>query len=308
MKAFLIIFVLILAVIGGGGYYCYTQGHLDQYFGEKKQVVTGDPAKPLPPKGVTKEPTKPAPSKPVATTPKPTPPKPSSTPKPALTKAEKEAEAKYAMPNFKPLIEIVDNWNSVPQRAFPAAVTVKVPAEYQIKASDGNIIGSSKADAGHKAVPLQQKPGFLQVTDRPGGTALAVVKIDDTDFKEQIQALYDAKVAEAKERVLKARRVYATMLASQPEGAPASSGGDDPRFKPVRDHLAAGKIESAILEEAKEWYWLGSEVHDGRTYDVVMVNFEVDTIFGMFPNSMKALLSNGEVVKWVDSETGEERD
>ena len=184
---------------------------------------------------------------------------------------------------------------------------MNVDAEYKIQASDGKVLGSSNAPAGHKAVPLKHKPGMLQITDRPGGTALAVVKVDDTDFKQQIENLYNTKVAEAQERILKARRVYAKVLAAQPSGGGGGGSGDDPRFQPVRAYLAAGKMESALLEEAKEWYWMGSEVHDGRTYDVVLVNFEVNTIFGLFPNSMKCLLSNGNVVKWIDSETGEER-
>ena len=111
------------------------------------------------------------------------------------------------MPNFKPLLEIVGNWNNVPQRAFPRAITVNVEAEYQIKSSDGRIIGSSKAAPGHKAVPLQHRPGRLQITDRPGGTALAVVNVDDTDFKAQIENLYDTKVAERANASSQARRV-----------------------------------------------------------------------------------------------------
>lgn len=309
MKAFFIIFILIIGVLGGGTYYCYTQGHLDKYFNKEEAVADGPAASDstkVSPTSTSTPKTTSAP-KPVATTTTPKPSKPAPKPSAPKTEFEKKAEEKYPMPNFKPLLEIVDNWNSVPQRAFPKAITVNVDADYKIQASDGKVLGSSKAPAGHKAVPLKHKPGMLQITDRPGGNALAVVKVEDTDFKEQIEKLYDTLVADAQERILKARRVYAKVLAAQPAGGGGGSSGDDPRFAPVRAYLAAGKMESALLEEAKEWYWMGSEVHDGRSYDVVLVNFEVNTIFGLFPNSMKCLLSNGQVVKWIDSETGEER-
>ncbi len=314
MKGFLV-FLLLVAAIGGGGYYCYSQGHLDKYF--PKTAPAADPASPPAP-ATTGEAPKPASTgekpattanrpapKPAAPSPKPAAPEPA----PAKTEFDRKAEEKYPMPNFKPLLEIVGNWNSVPKRAFPRAITVNVEAEYQIKSSDGRVIGSSKAAPGHKAVPLMHRPGKLQITDRPGGTALSVVNVDDTDFKAQIQNLYDTKVAEARERILKARRVYAKFLASKPSDAPATAAASegDPRFQPVRDFLAAGKLESGILEEAKEFYWLGRETHKGRTYDAVLVNFEVQTLFGMFPNSMKCLLDRGQVVKWVDADTGEER-
>ncbi|MEM7012530.1 MAG: hypothetical protein AAF585_13730, partial [Verrucomicrobiota bacterium] len=311
MKGF-IVTVLILGILGGGGWYAYNNGYLDSIIGAKSGTDRG---------GVAAAPAAPAPApKPdtdtsVATAPDA--PEPKAAPAaPAEEPLDPELEAKInaqvPMPDFLPLMKIVDNWNNVPKRAFPKTVTVNVEVEYGLEV-DGKKIGSSKAPAGHKAVPLAQKPGYLQISNRPDGSTKAVVKIDDTDFKSQIETLYNTKVGEIKERVIAARKVAREVLARpQEEGDPeqlANGWHDsmDPRFKPVRDYLASGKLESGILEEAKDWRWLGSENHGGSSYDVVLVHFEVNTIFGMFPNTMKCLLRNGKVEKWVDAETGEER-
>ena len=316
MKGFFI-FLALVGVVVGGGYYAYTQGHLDPILGvkttddsesdEQQTASSGGQTTSKARPGVKADkngmlpsphlqPSTTSPSAPAASEPK--------------TDLELKLEEKYPMPNFKPLVEIVDNWNSVPERAYPSAIVVNVEAEYNMYREDGSKIGASKALPGHKAKVLKFKPGKLLITNSPAGNTKAVVDIDDTDFKAQVQKLYDSKVAEARERILKARRVAKNVMLSQPAGGAdmlAGGSSDDSRFQPVKDFLGAGKLESGILEEATEFFWLGSERHDNSSYDVVLVNFEVKTLFGVFPNSMKCLLRNGRVEKWIDAETGEER-
>ncbi len=226
--------------------------------------------------------------------------------------SEEELERQYPMPNFKPLEVIVDNWNRVPERAFPEVVTARVPVVYKL-IRDGREIGSSTSPAGSEVIPLKHKPGQLLVTDDPRSSMQAVLNVDDTDFKERIQAMYDERVTEARNRVLSARKV-AREVAARPVEANAPQVIEDgwhdpldPRFDPVRQFLGSGKLASGKLEEAKRWRWLGTEMVGGRSYEVVLVDFEVETIFGKFPNTMKCLLENGKVVKWIDAETGEER-
>lgn len=310
MKGF-IITILVLAAIAAGGWFAYDKGYLDSVIGAKSNAERSGGAEVAPP---TPKP-EPADRKSTAATdpaPAATAPGPDAAEPKEKSELDKKVEAQVPMPEFFPLLKIVNNWENVPERAFPKVITVNVETAYELKV-DGKVIGSSKAAPGHKAVPLAYRPGLVQVSNAPDGSTTAVVKVDDTDFKEQIQALYDSKVADAKKRVMAARKVAREMLARpQQAGDPdqlASGWHDsmDPRFKPVRDYLAAGKLESGILEEAKDWRWLGSENHGGSSYDVVLVNFEVDTIFGKFPESMKCLLRGGQVVKWIDADTGEER-
>jgi len=233
-------------------------------------------------------------------------------PKQEELKVSPEVEKQYPMPQFKPLLEIVDNWNNVPDRAFPEAITVNVPVDYKLE-RDGQVIGSSPAPAGTQAVPLKHKPGQLLITDRPQSSMRAVVNVDDTDFKERIQTFYDSRVAEARDRVMTARKV-AMELESMPksEGDPQVLAGgwhdpNDPRFNPVKEYLKAGKFSTAYLEEAKKWRWVGADTHEGEKYDAVLVYFETETIFGIFPHTVKCLLQNGRVVKWVDPVTGDLR-
>ncbi|MFT5468777.1 MAG: hypothetical protein ACI8UO_003889 [Verrucomicrobiales bacterium] len=307
MKGFFIT-ILILGGLGAGGWFAYDKGYLDGILpakssSERKDGKTTDSGK-----GSAKPDSAPSTKSKADTTPKVATLTPAPGPKrdPEL---ERKVEAQVPMPNFVPLLTIVKNWDSVPPRAFPAQVTVNVEIETKIE-RDGKVIGSSKLPAGSKAKPLAYQTGRLQVAV---GTTKAIVAVDDTDFKEQIEALYNGKLAEAKQKVAAARNVAREALSrTQKVDDPkqlASGWHDsmDPRFKPVRDHLASGKLESGILEEAKDWQWLGSERHGGGSYDVVLVHFEVKTLFGIFPNTMKCLLRGDQVVKWVDADTGEER-
>lgn len=224
---------------------------------------------------------------------------------PAKTELQVQLEKMYPMPSYKPLEEIVGNWQNVPQKVVDAitAVTVKVEAEYKLFAN-GNEIGSSKAPPGHRAKPLKFRPGQLLVTNSRDGNIKAVVNIDETDFKEQVRAVYNEQVEKGRQRVLAARKEAETALAGQPGGGAAlaealGSAQADPRFKPAVEYLAAGKMITHTLDEARQWIWLGKEQHEGKSYEAILVHFETETIFGMFPHSMKCLLENGRVVKWV---------
>jgi len=221
---------------------------------------------------------------------------------------EARLEKMYPMPDYKPLEDLVDNWKDVPKNVVEAVgvVTVEVPAEYKLFAN-GEEIGSSKVPAGHRAKPLDFKPGKLLLTNSRDGKTRAVVNIDDTNFKEQVRALYDQQVEKGRKRVLAARKAAREGLAQAGGDGAADFGGpeSDPRFKPAVDYLASGKMTTRTLEEAKRWLWLGEVKHEGKTYDAILVDFEVETIFGTFPHSMKALLKNGKVQEWIMAGYGE---
>lgn len=222
---------------------------------------------------------------------------------------EVRLEQMYPMPKYKPLEEIVANWQDVPQKVVDAVkvVTVNVEAEYKLFAN-GAEIGSSKAVAGHRAKPLKFRPGQLLVTNSRDGNTKAVVAVEDTDFKDQVQALYDEQVEKGRQRVFAARKAAEEALSRQSAGGEVATGfgsaGSDPRFKPAVDYLASGKMITHTLDEAKQWIWLGKETHEGKTYDAILVNFDTETIFGVFPHSMKCLMENGRVITWISAGYG----
>ncbi|MEM0970754.1 MAG: hypothetical protein AAGJ31_15475 [Verrucomicrobiota bacterium] len=238
-----------------------------------------------------------------------------SVPKKPEPKSEldRRVERQYPLPKYQPLEDLVKNWTVVPQTVINAVgkVTVTVPTEYKLMV-DGKAIGSRKADAGHQAKLLKFKPGQLLVSSSDEKMK-AVIRVEDSDFQDQVRALYETQVKKGEEKVLAARRAAkAALLAAQKAGGGGSidfgSASSDPRFQPVVSYLKAGKLKAGTLEEAKAWLWVGPESHRGTSYDVVLVNFEVSTIFGVFPNALKALLQGGRVIGWVDADTGEPRD
>jgi hypothetical protein len=221
---------------------------------------------------------------------------------------QERLEAMYPTPNFKPLEEIVGGWENLPQSLVDAVktVTVNTEAEYKLFAN-ATEIGSSKAAAGHHAKPLKFRPGQLLVTNSRDGNTKAVVNIDDTDFKDQVWALYHDHVDKSRRQVLGARQAAREALSKQvPEGTkpPENLGkpDSDARFAPAVDYLATGKMITRTLPEAKQWIWAGKEMHEGKEYDVILVQFVVETIFGASPHPMKCLLENGRVVSWIPAE------
>lgn len=214
----------------------------------------------------------------------------------------------YPLPAARPLEDIVRNWENVPQEIVDRVniVTVKSEAEYKLFAN-GMEIGSNKAAPGHQAKPLKFRPGQLLVTNSRDGNTKAVVNLDDTDFKDQVRTLYHDEVESSLRRVLGARNATREALTRQAAagtkpGADFGKPDSDPRFRPAVEYLASGKMINHTLSEAKQWVWLGSETHEGKGYDAILVHFQASTVFGMFPRPMKCLLENGRVVQWITAE------
>ncbi len=234
-----------------------------------------------------------------------------------VSKTDALIAKRYPMPNIRPLIEIVDNWNRVPIKAYPKQVTLKQEVSFQLVV-DGQAIGASKVRVGQQVAPLKLSGEILQVVSLANRTMKSQVPVDQTDFKEQISKRYDSFVAKTRAQVLANRDKAKKKLEEYPELAMKFSGVEkgwdnqnDPRFAPVKSSLAEGEVKAVQLNEAKQFRWNGSERINGDkyrgTYDTVSVKFEVKTIFGVFPNEFKCLLQAGRVVGWIDPLTMEEK-
>lgn len=236
---------------------------------------------------------------------------------PPLSEQDALLAKRYPMPNIKPLLEIVGNWNQVPPKAFPKQVTLKQEVSFQLIV-DGQAVGASVAKPGTKVAPLGLNGEVLQVASLANSTMKSQVPVDQTDFKDQITARYDAFVEKTTNMVLSNRAKAKKKLEENPELAMKFSGVEkgwddqnDPRFAEVKSSLASGEVKAVQLSEAKQFRWNGSERINGDvyrgTYDTVSVKFEVKTIFGVFPNEFKCLLQAGKVVGWIDPLTMEEK-
>lgn len=226
-------------------------------------------------------------------------------------------EEKYPMPEIIPLLEIVDNWNNVPQRAFPPEVFANETVAFQLVVN-GQAIGSSNVAPGTPLTPIRLNAGQLQVGNKANPGMSTVLPVEKTDFKQRIEKRYNDYVAKVKtdvtakraqvKKVVEANPAKLAVLKGESAPAVAASDGGDPKFGPVKTSLSKGEAASVTLEEATSFTWNGSEKITGEfsgTYDTVTVHFEVKTIFGQFPVNYKALLQGGRVVGWIDPITEE---
>lgn len=239
------------------------------------------------------------------------------TEKPPMSETDALIAKRYPMPNIKPLVEIVGNWNRVPAKAYPKQVTLKQEIAFQLVV-DGQAIGATKVKPGQQVAPLRLSGETLQVASLANRTMTTQLPVDQTDFKEQVTARYDSFVAKITDQVHSNRAKAKKVFDDHPELAMKFTGVEqgwddqnDPRFAAVKASLAEGEVKAVQLAEAKQFRWNGSEkingdLHKG-TYDTVSVKFEVKTIFGIFPNEFKCLLQAGRVVGWIDPLTMEEK-
>ena len=216
------------------------------------------------------------------------------------------------MPKIIPLLEIVDNWNNVPKRAYPPEVFAKETVAFQLVVN-GQAIGSSNVAPGTPLAPIEYQAGQLQVGNKANPGMNTTLPVDKTDFKERIEKRYNDYVAKLSEKVTAQRKRVKEVVEKDPaklaalkgEAAPPAAASDsgDPRFSAVKTSLRNGEAASVTLEEAISFTWNGSEKVGGEfsgSYETVTVHFEVATIFGKFPVNYKALLQGGRVVAWID--------
>ncbi len=321
MKKFFL-FILIVGGLGAAGYYFYDP-HLKPYIGpivdkiagkvdgtindDKDKLVKEQAEKP--PVTPKKEAPKAAPTPQVAKT------TPKEAPKPAVAKSEidKLVEAKYPMPNVKPLLEIVDNWNNVPRNAYPRFVTLKDNLAFTMTINGNKM--ASVAVPGTQVVPTSLQGSTLHVTSAANPAMRNQIDVDKTDFKDQISNRYAQFMQSKRTQIAALREKAKKALMASPEkvaSLQANSGKwdqtGDPRFGPVKASIAGGKVKDVSIEEATSFRWNGSERIGGQlagTYDTVTVHFEVSTIFGKFPTDYKCLLRGGQVVGWIDPVTDE---
>lgn len=231
---------------------------------------------------------------------------------PAKTELDLLLEEKYPLPEIRPLLEIVNNWTSVPPNAFPGEVAASEEIRFEL-VINGQVAGSSSVAPGTPLKPVRLVGDQLTIANLANPGQNTSIAVDKTDFKQRIEQRYDefvekttgnilARRAQVK-KVIEANPAKMALLTGETPPATAASDAGDPRFSPVKDSLRKGEVASVTLEEAESYTWNGSEKVGGEyagTYETVTVHFEVATIFGRFPVNYKCLLRGGRVVAWID--------
>lgn len=323
MKKFLVLFIIIGSIAAGVIFYDpHLKPYLDPWLAK---IIPPGPEAPAADEDAAGQPDavdKPAPKpKPegggktaVATAPPQTRPAAPVTPaKAELSEIDRILQKKYPLPTILPLMQIVDNWNRVPANAFPTEVALKTRVAFSIPG-----VGASVAVPGTLVQPARLDNPTLTIVSLANRAMRTTVNVDETDFKERVQQRYNDFVVKTTQNVQAQREKARAILKerSAEEVAQVADGGsgevgsaDDPRFAPVKASLEANELRSVKPEEATAFRWTGKKEIRGAnhkgTYDTVTVNFDVETIFGMFPTEWMALLENGKVVGWVDPITHE---
>ncbi|MEM7385812.1 MAG: hypothetical protein AAF514_12780 [Verrucomicrobiota bacterium] len=239
---------------------------------------------------------------------------------------EEEIASQYPLPRFPTLETRFDNWRKVPANAFPQTVKLKSPVEANLIVG-GQVRGRSTLTKGAPVVPLKLEKGQLRVSPSKNGKVIALTPISNTDFKEQIQARYDAWKSRQMDRVYKQRE--AARKAAEENMAVAEGTGstrDDPEPKkvkvprqfsaalgarPQRDpdgsipimkaSIRKGDVKEIKLDKIAYWKLRNPEFYGGTEYWVGLVGYEAETIFGLINTEGMALIRGGKVEKWVYS-------
>jgi hypothetical protein len=231
-----------------------------------------------------------------------------------LSEIDQLLERKYPLPQVLPLMQIVDNWNHVPDNAFPTEVALVEKVSFTLNGPDGQPIGASVAVPGTLVQPARLDNPTLTIVSLANRAMRTQVDVDATDFKSRIQQRYDTFIGNATARVTTQRDKARKVLIARPEAVAAAAStswdsADDPRFTPVKASLAANDLHSAKAEEATAFRWSGKQTISGDrhrgSYETAVVSFDVKTIFGVFPTEWMALIDAGKVVGWVDPITHE---
>lgn len=235
--------------------------------------------------------------------------KPTESEKPPSPDAglDSEIEKMYPIPEIRPLLEIVQNWKSVPQNAFPPFVKIRVPVEFQIK-DRGTVVGKGKLPAGSSMIPLRLQDDTLTLSSSVNSNFSVNLSTSDTDFRERIQARYDKFVKDQTNGVLVQRRAEKQRRLGLIEKESALSkynDGEDPRFDPVKASIRRGEAGFFQMESARKWRWAGKESIEGEDFDAAFVMMITESAFGTSERELKALIQNEKVVSWIDVSTGE---
>ncbi|MEM7145789.1 MAG: hypothetical protein AAF591_11690 [Verrucomicrobiota bacterium] len=238
---------------------------------------------------------------------------PPPAPEPTTSEIDQMVEELYPAPDIKPLLALVGNWEAIPARVFPREVTIRVPVRLALVSAPG--VGGSEMGAGEVLVAVSSSGRELEVAPTPDATVRGRVSVDETDFKERLEGVYDDFVEKRMKEVMAQREAERARIEESRREAKGSgqawvpgtgyTDGSGSEFSAMKLSISRGEAGDRSLEEAKGWRWIGPDWVKGKQYESGMVRFETETIFGVFRNELKALHENGRVVRWVYPATNE---
>ncbi len=74
----------------------------------------------------------------------------------------------------------------------------------------------------------------------------------------------------------------------------------------MQESVRTGQIKEFTLDQVLTWKAEANETVDGATFQVGIVTYKAETIFGVKTIQAKALLKNGQVQRWIWPKSGME--
>lgn len=167
--------------------------------------------------------------------------------------------------------------------------------------SDGN--GSITLDVGEKLLPLAIVGNNLKVKLKKLNIE-GVVPIQKTNFLELVTPMTMARLNPKPTPTAEVKPANKPKEQEEPKVTPMNELSDsevkallNKNFDKLST-LKGSKVRTAGLS--------GNESFGGKMYQIGVVRFEKDTLFGMRQLSAKALIADGQIEKWVWFESGQE--
>jgi hypothetical protein len=230
-------------------------------------------------------------------------------PKPVEKSATSASPPASTGPKFETIEALTGNWLKIPKSAFPRNVKLVQATVFKMS------VGSSKIAAGGQVYVLSADNGVLTLAPAVNSPARALLPIDGTDLKAQLNASYDKwKIARAVElQAIAAKK----LLAPSTQSAPGPSSSEvDVGGKPVRDaagtyplliaSMKSGQVTEITPDHIMHWNDAQPVTIQGKAGWAVKVDCNVKTIFGLQPVEAQALVLNGRVTGWYYTGSGEE--
>ena len=218
-----------------------------------------------------------------------------------------EIAKKIPIPKVKPLLEIVGNWQAVPKRAYPQFVTIRKPVDFSVR-QNGRVVAQGVMPTGSSMIPIRLEGDRLFLSSSRLTNMSVSLPVSDTDFREKIEAKYNAFVENQKieteaRRQTELNRILAASSHETEMGE--FNDGKDPRFDPLKASIRRGEAGFFQIESASKWRWSGMETHEGEQFQTAYVIMVQESVFGSTERELKALIKDGEVHSWIDMKTGE---
>ncbi len=199
-------------------------------------------------------------------------------------------------------------------------------------------IGLDTVNAGERKIMRIEAGSKVRLLRIEGGNAVVSpvdlafvgrIPVGETDLLQQVAAAHSAKVAPSaspaasemsepepepqapivEEKVEPEQPATPVMEPPNPsadEPAIATDAGNSDVVQVMKDSVTSGQIKEFTLAQVLDWSPAADEVVDGEKFQIGLVSYKAETIFGIKTLQAKALVRGGKVQRWVRPKSGVE--